>query len=81
MDSDDPSDAYDHRDVPWVAYFSEGYALHAAYWHDDFGTPKSHGCVNLSPADARWLFQWTEPPVPLAWHGALGAGTRVVVAD
>jgi hypothetical protein len=81
MDSDDPADAYDHRDVPWVAYFSEGYALHAAYWHDAFGTPKSHGCVNLSPADARWLFQWTEPAVPLLWHGAIGAGTRLVVAD
>jgi hypothetical protein len=80
MDSDDPEDTYDHRDVPWVAYFSEGYALHAAYWHDAFGTPKSHGCVNLSPADARWLFQWSEPSVPRLWHGAMGAGTRVVVA-
>ena len=81
MDSDDPEDSYDHRDVPWVAYFSEGYAFHAAYWHDSFGTPKSHGCINLSPADARWLFQWTEPAVPLRWHGAIGFGTRVVVAD
>lgn len=79
MANDDPDDTYDHRDVPWVAYFSEGYALHAAYWHDAFGTPKSHGCVNLSPADARWLFQWTEPSVPRAWHGAIRAGTRVVV--
>jgi len=79
MDSDEPGDEYDHRDVPWVAYFSEGYALHAAYWHDAFGTPRSHGCINLSPADARLLFHWTEPAVPQQWHGALGAGTRVVV--
>lgn len=81
MDSDDADDAYDHRDVPWVAYFSEGYALHAAYWHDAFGTPKSHGCVNLSPADARWLFQWSEPAVPRLWHGAIGPGTRVVITE
>jgi hypothetical protein len=81
MDNDEPDDEYDHRDVPWVAYFSEGYALHAAYWHDAFGTPRSHGCVNLSPADARFLFHWTEPAVPQLWHGALGPGTRVVIVE
>jgi lipoprotein-anchoring transpeptidase ErfK/SrfK len=81
MDNDEPDDEYDHRDVPWVAYFSEGYALHAAYWHVAFGAPRSHGCVNLSPADARFLFHWTEPAVPQLWHGALGAGTRVVIVE
>ncbi|HEX7672087.1 MAG TPA: L,D-transpeptidase, partial [Polyangiaceae bacterium] len=70
----------DLRDVPYVQYFKEGYALHAAYWHDAFGTPRSHGCVNLSPLDARWLFSWTEPSVPSAWHGAMSNhGTLVSI--
>jgi hypothetical protein len=57
------------------------YAFHAAYWHDAFGAPKSHGCVNLSPIDARWLFHFTEPPVPRGWHGAfsLREGTLVSI--
>jgi hypothetical protein len=41
-----------------------GYGLHAAYWHDGFGSPRSHGCVNLSPRDARWLFDWASPSLP-----------------
>ncbi len=49
MDDDKIGDEFDFRDVPFVQYFTEGFALHAAYWHDDFGTPRSHGCVNLSP--------------------------------
>ncbi len=71
MDSDDPEEAYDLRDVPWVQYFSQGYALHAVFWHDGFGAPRSHGCINLSPIDARWLFHWTSPGVPRDWHGAM----------
>jgi hypothetical protein len=71
MDSDQLGDEYDLRDVPYVQYFTQGYALHAAYWHDGFGSPKSHGCVNLSPSDARFLFHWTDPPVPQGWHTAL----------
>jgi lipoprotein-anchoring transpeptidase ErfK/SrfK len=69
MDGQDEERAYEMREVPWVQYFSEGYALHAAYWHDAFGQPKSHGCVNLSPRDARWLFHFTNPGVPVGWHG------------
>lgn len=57
-------DYYYLPDVPWTQYFHGGYGLHAAYWHDDFGVPKSHGCVNLSPLDAYWLFQWSAPEVP-----------------
>jgi hypothetical protein len=70
MNGDEVGDEYDLRDVQYVQYFTEGYALHAAYWHDAFGTAHSHGCVNLSPQDARWLFQFTAPAVPRGWHGA-----------
>ena len=82
MDSDEVGDEFDLRDVPYVQYFSEGFAFHAAYWHDTFGTPHSHGCVNLSPSDSRWLFHWTDPPVPQAWHGAmtLRGGTLVYIS-
>jgi lipoprotein-anchoring transpeptidase ErfK/SrfK len=46
--------------VPYVMYFYEGYGLHGTYWHDNFGTPMSHGCVNLRTEDAGWLFEWAE---------------------
>ncbi|EYF00356.1 Hypothetical protein CAP_0884 [Chondromyces apiculatus DSM 436] len=82
MDGDeDDEDRFDFRDVPFVQYFTEGYALHAAYWHDEFGTPRSHGCVNLSPRDAAWLFGWTTPDVPAGWHASLSLkkGTLVYI--
>jgi len=71
MDSDEEGDTFDLRDVPYVQYFKAGYALHGAYWHDSFGTPRSHGCINLSPVDASWLFGWTDPQVPRGWHAKL----------
>jgi len=49
------------EDVTWTCYFYSGYSLHAAYWHDAFGSPRSHGCVNMSPYDAWWVFQWSAP--------------------
>ncbi len=45
-------------DVPYVMYFFEDYAIHGTYWHSNFGTPMSHGCVNVSTPDAQWLFEW-----------------------
>lgn len=51
---------YDIPDVPHVLYFNRGYALHGAYWHSSFGTPISHGCVNLPIDYARQLFNWAE---------------------
>lgn len=57
--------------VPWVQFFKGGYGLHAAFWHEAFGTPRSHGCVNLSPKDAAFLFTWTEPSLPSGWHAVL----------
>jgi L,D-transpeptidase catalytic domain len=63
------SNSFELRDVPWIQYFSAGFALHGAYWHDVFGIPRSHGCVNLAPIDARLVFMWTDPPIPDGWHG------------
>jgi hypothetical protein len=79
MDGEDEDHAYEMREVPWVQYFSEGYALHAAYWHDGFGKPRSHGCVNLSPRDARFLFHFTNPGVPRGWHGRTLSDERAIV--
>jgi hypothetical protein len=71
MASDEVGEEYELRDVPYVQYFEDGYALHGAYWHDRFGVPKSHGCINLAPEDARRLFFFTEPELPRGWHGRL----------
>ena len=55
---------FDLPGVPWVMYFTEsGLSLHGTYWHNDFGHPKSHGCVNLSMEAAKWLYRWTTPVV------------------
>jgi L,D-transpeptidase catalytic domain len=78
MDGDAQSDSFDLRDVPFVQYFSEGYALHGVYWHDDFGHLHSHGCVNLAPRDAAWLFGWTDPRLPPGWHGVTSKGGTIV---
>ena len=79
MSSDEVGEEFELRDVPYVQYFEKGYALHGAYWHDRFGTPKSHGCINLAPEDARRLFSFTEPALPEGWHGVLAARTGTVV--
>lgn len=71
MASDEVGEEFELRDVPYVQYFEDGYALHGAYWHDRFGVPKSHGCINLAPEDARRLFFFTEPSLPRGWHGRL----------
>lgn len=78
-DGSGAADSYALRDVPFVQYFHEGYALHGTYWHDEFGKWRSHGCVNLSPADAAWLFEWTDPAVPDAWHGVVNRERGTVV--
>jgi hypothetical protein len=79
MDSEVVGEEFELRDIPYVQYFQDGYALHAAYWHDGFGQPRSHGCVNLSPEDARRLFFWTDPPVPPGWHGVMKGLTGTIV--
>ncbi len=52
------------EDVEHAQFFNERISLHAAYWHDDFGSVRSNGCVNLAPLDARWLYAWTDPQLP-----------------
>jgi lipoprotein-anchoring transpeptidase ErfK/SrfK len=65
MAAGDLINGYDLPGVPWVAYFTEnGVALHGTYWHNDFGAARSHGCVNLATATAKWIFRWTMPVVP-----------------
>jgi hypothetical protein len=49
---------YSLQNVPWVLYFDQARALHGTYWHNRFGTPTSRGCVNLTPADAHWLYDF-----------------------
>jgi lipoprotein-anchoring transpeptidase ErfK/SrfK len=73
------------EDVQWVMYYDrdKSIAIHSAYWHREFGTPKSHGCVNLPTEDARWVYEWSEPKVCKSDSITLplprGSGTRVVV--
>ena len=56
---------YDLPGIGWVSIFATGgVAIHATVWHNDFGTPKSHGCVNTLPEDAKWIFRWSQPSVP-----------------
>jgi hypothetical protein len=73
------------EDVPYVQYYDGSYALHGAFWHNNFGREQSHGCVNLSPADAKHLFFWSDPPLPRGWHGVWSSdkrkGTMVVAHE
>src|SRR5690606_35183117 len=56
---------YDLPGVQWVQYFYQGYALHGTYWHENYGQPMSHGCVNLQNADALWLYNWATIGTPV----------------
>lgn len=86
MDGDGASDGpYSIEEVPWIMYYSGSYALHGAFWHNNFGRQQSHGCVNLAPADGKAIFGWTEPHLPDGWHGVMSTpekpGTRIVVHE
>lgn len=50
---------YNLPGVPWVMYFYRGYGIHGTYWHSNFGTPMSHGCVNMETSEAEWLYNWS----------------------
>lgn len=59
---------YDVTNVPHTMYYSGGYAIHGAYWHNKFGTPVSHGCVNVALDHAKWLFNWASVGTPVIVH-------------
>jgi lipoprotein-anchoring transpeptidase ErfK/SrfK len=66
MEGDIGGEYYNVPDVPWVLYFTNrGHALHGTYWHDNFGTPMSHGCVNLPLDVAAWLYNWAPVGTPV----------------
>jgi len=75
------SNGFDLPGVPWVLYITEsGISFHGTYWHNDYGHPHSHGCINLTPQAAKWLFRWTIPTVPPDKPLAYGyVGTRVEI--
>jgi len=86
MEDDGASDGpYSIQDVPWIMYFEGGYAIHGAFWHSRFGRERSHGCVNMTPHDAKQVFAWAGPNLPEGWHGIRATtenpGTRVVVHE
>jgi lipoprotein-anchoring transpeptidase ErfK/SrfK len=81
------SSGYDTMGVPWPTFFivTVGAAIHGVFWHNDFGNQRSHGCINVMPEDAKWIFRWTSPAVSLdqseikmQWPNV---GTKVSVAD
>jgi lipoprotein-anchoring transpeptidase ErfK/SrfK len=66
----DAAEPYFVEAVPWTMHFKPRYALHAAYWHWGFGHKASHGCVNLAPRDARWVYERVSPRALDGWHTA-----------
>lgn len=74
---------YSIEDVPYAMYFQGSYALHGAFWHRNFGVRMSHGCINLAPLDAKYLFFFSGPEVQPGWHGAWAGngrtGARLVI--
>lgn len=85
MEGGTADDGWDLPGVGWVSYFSaNGAAIHSTYWHNDYGRPRSAGCLNCRPAAARWLFRWTMPVVDyvpgnitVGWPG----GTRINIFE
>ena len=73
-------DAYELPGVPWVSYFHEtGVAFHGTYWHDNYGNEMSHGCVNMTPDESKWLFRWLTPESDPKVINTNGYGTRITV--
>lgn len=83
-------DFYDLPNVEWTMFFEgptaaagQGFSLHAAYWHNNFGHPMSHGCVNMRTADAKVLYAWADPVVPAGTYAlrttADNPGTQITI--
>jgi len=87
MTAGDARAGYSTPAVPWSTSISgDGVAIHGAFWHNAFGEKRSHGCINVSPEDAKWIFRWTTPYVSLAQsemrvslpdHGTIVVTTKV----
>lgn len=77
------SSGFDLPGVPWVTYIKEnGTSFHGTYWHNDYGRPRSHGCINLTPQAAKWLYRWSTPTVPSNKEFVYGrVGTRVDIIE
>ena len=74
------ADDYELPGVPWTCFFTtQGHALHGTYWHQNFGTPMSHGCINMQTEDAKWLFRWALPKHEIGRYTNRGYGTQVEV--
>lgn len=76
--------AYDLPGVPWASYINDqGVSFHGTYWHNDFGAPRSAGCINLPNEQAKWIYRWTTPSVPAGRRHVYqpGRGTRVVIYE
>ena len=73
------SNGFDLPGVPWVQYFTKsGVAFHGTFWHNDFGRPRSHGCINLANKNAKWLYLWSQPDVPLnKEYTVVDVGTKI----
>lgn len=69
--------------VPYTMFFYKDYGIHGAYWHNNFGHPMSHGCINMRPEEAKKLFYWANPPVPDNKNSILATnnnkGTKVII--
>ena len=83
-EGDDEANIYDLPGVPWCSFFTGvGNAFHGTYWHNDYGRPRSHGCVNLPSEAAKFIYRWTRPEVPpdTDYLHLPGEGTRVVIVN
>ena len=77
----DDLEAYVLPGVPWASFFEpeNGIAFHGTYWHQNFGMPMSHGCINMKTEEARWLYRWVTPVGDMTKMTSIGFGTQVHV--
>ncbi|MDL1942371.1 twin-arginine translocation signal domain-containing protein [Chloroflexi bacterium CFX2] len=74
------ADNYVLPGVPWTSFFTpQGHAFHGTYWHENFGAPMSHGCINMRTDEANWLFRWARPIHNFDQTATRGLGTTVEI--